>query len=526
MITKLKCPTCQGPAETIDTKIVAGVRVNMYKCGHAEMVSQLDHASFDKFVSEDGKKPFKYQIDGALFAIDANARVLIADECGLGKTNQALMTIWSHPNELTKCLVVCKAGLKYQWSAETQRWCGLSWMPQILTGEQDFILPKVKVCIISFDCLWRFKDIEGFMKKGGFKCVILDEVQHIKNGQSKRTNAVREVCRQVDHVIALSGTPIKNHAAEYFPVLNILRPDIFRTKSQFEQVFVDTYWNGHAFKYGGIKDTAKFERVTKDFIIRRCRADVMPDLPEVMRDFRFSELGPVVEEAYKQTLKEFKQYYNYGGADDSAFVRSSNILSYLSKMRHLAGLAKVEPALDYIDDFCHSTDRKLTIFVHHKDVARCLHDRLSDLCLNDPDAYGMNIITLSSDMSPESRAQAVKDFQATGNRIMIASTLASGEGLNLQFCSDALIVERQWNPANEEQAEGRFVRIGQAASSVNACYLVAVGTVDEFFSELVEKKRAIVANTLDGKEYVWEESNIMKELAEVLAMKGGQKWGF
>ena len=49
---------------------------------------------------------------------------------------------------------------------------------------------------------------------------------------------------------------------------------------------------------------------------------------------------------------------------------------------------------------------------------------------------------------------------------MVASTLAAGEGLNLQTCSDCVIHERQWNPANEEQVEGRFIRIGQIAETV------------------------------------------------------------
>lgn len=35
-----------------------------------------------------------------------------------------------------------------------------------------------------------------------------------------------------------------------------------------------------------------------------------------------------------------------------------------------------------------------------------------------------------------------------------------GKGLNLQSCSDCVVLERQWKPANEKQAEARFIRIG------------------------------------------------------------------
>jgi hypothetical protein len=54
--------------------------------------------------------------------------------------------------------------------------------------------------------------------------------------------------------------------------------------------------------------------------------------------------------------------------------------------------------------------------------------------------------------------------------------------------------------------------------------MITVGTVDEMFTELVEQKRAIVTSTLDNKEIAWDESSLMKELLEVVAMKGGKRW--
>jgi len=93
----------------------------------------------------------------------------------------------------------------------------------------------------------------------------------------------------------------------------------------------------------------------------------------------------------------------------------------------------------------------------------------------------------------------------------------------LQFCSDAVMLERQWNPANEEQAEARFHRFGQE-NNVFVTYMLATGTIDEYFTELVEKKRSIVAGALDKKELVWEESNLMKELTTALLTRGRERW--
>lgn len=522
-IIKNKCPQCNKPAETVAEKLIAGIRINQYPCGHIEAVHQLEVRDFANFVSSDGHRPRKFQIEGALFGINGNARVLIADDMGLGKTVQACMIMATHPSELTKFLVLCKAGLKAQWTKEVARWCGSDWLPQVVSTEQDYLVPGVKGFVLSFDTLWRFKDIESWMQKARIKFIILDEVQHIKNSDSKRTNGVRLASRQVKHIVGLSGTPIKNHAGEYFTVLNLIRPDLFRTKATFDQVWVDTYWSGRTLKYGGLKDQKSFERYTKDFIIRRTREEVMPELPTVTRDFRFSELGPAVEKAYIDTFKQFQNYMNYDSIGVSAIEKQANILSYLSKMRHLTGIAKIEPVIDYTEDFIESTSRKLVIFAHHKDVGAALLERLSALCAANPEKWGSGVLNIQG-ISPDNRAPIIEQFALPGYRILIAGELASSEGLNLQFCDACVLMERQWNPANEEQAEARFIRIGQVSNKVTAMYPIAIGTIDEFLTELIEKKRQFMLNTLDGKEIQWNQSSIIQELAEILNQTGGKKW--
>jgi SWI/SNF-related matrix-associated actin-dependent regulator 1 of chromatin subfamily A len=330
------------------------------------------------------------------------------------------------------------------------------------------------------------------------------------------------LCAEVDNVICLSGTPIKNNAAEYFPVLNILKPEMYPNYNRFIYNDCEAYKSGFGWKVGGLKFPKSFLERTSSFIIRRERKEVMPDLPAITRNFQFCDLSKEVEQAYKSTFKQFQDAFD---EEDRSFEASGNTLAYLSKMRHLTGLSKIDPAVDFCMEFLGGTDRKLTIFVHHKDVSSILFNKLStlmeELSLRAP-------LQLTADLTPEKRAEVVADFMredALGGRILIASTLASGEGLNLQKCSDCIMLERQWNPANEEQAEGRFIRIGQLAEAVTATYFVAVGTVDEFFAEIVEQKREYVSKSLSGESIKWNESSIIQELASVLAQKGGKKWG-
>ena len=498
----------------------------MLQCGHMSQTAHLNSSRPEDIVSLDGKRLFHFQNEGVRFVERSGGRCLIGDEMGLGKTIQALASLLLHKEEMTPFLWVGKSSLIYQYQHEVMRWMGEDYFAQVLDSGKSLMMPGFVGYIVSYDLLRRLKgnfSLKEQAQRLGVKTVILDECQQIKNSASQRTVLTRDLCREIPNVIALSGTPIKNNAAEFFPVLNIIKPEIFSNESRFINYWCDSYFNGYGYKVGGLADPKRVHEKTKTFIIRREREEVMPDLPKILRTFTFHELSGPVEKAYLDTFREFRTEFN-SQTEKPSFDEASNILAYLSRMRHLVGLSKVDPCIDFCMEFLGSTERKLTIFVHHKDVGEILNQKLStilaELELSSP-------LMLTADLDPQQRFDLVQQFREDPKRrLMIASTLASGEGLNLQFCSDCVLLERQWNPANEEQAEGRFPRPGSTASSISATYFVAVGTVDEFFSEIVERKREIVHNTLskDGAAVQWDQSSIMKELAETLAAQGGKRW--
>jgi SWI/SNF-related matrix-associated actin-dependent regulator of chromatin subfamily A-like protein 1 len=328
------------------------------------------------------------------------------------------------------------------------------------------------------------------------------------------------------HIVALSGTPIKNHAGEYFPILNILHPERFHSQAQFERDFLDTYFTGYSYKIGGIKhwQTERFKELTSDFIIRFTRDEVLPDLPKIFRKNFFVELGPEVESAYKKAYIEFKEEFegdDFGGK--KSFSDQANLLAKLNRLRHITGLAKVKPLTDFVSEFLEDNERKIVLFVHHKDVGTGLFNNIKEvtnaLKINPP-------LQLTSEMSnSQIGIQTDELFKNDKNqRIMIASTLSAGEGKNWQMCSDMIMVEHQWNPANEEQCEGRFPRPGSIAESINATYAIALGTPDEYLTEIKERKREICKKTMGNEAVTWNETSVIKELSEMLIQKGGKRW--
>jgi SNF2 family DNA or RNA helicase len=523
---KPKCQTCGKIADSIKEYNIGGDIVHYLKCGHMAKAHQLEAIkSPDTIISSDGKRLFDFQKEGVHFIERAGGRAAVLDEQGLGKTVQAYSALYLHP-EMLPYLWIGKSALIYQYMYEGMRWS--DFLAQVIDSSKDVFLPGFHGYITSYDLLRRFKngdDENNFAERAlklGVKTLILDEVQQVKNSQSQRTILTQKLAKNFPYVIALSGTPMKNHAGEMFPLLNMIQPKIYSNEARFIANDCDNYWDGFRYKIGGLRNPKAFHERTKNFIIRRTREEVLPDLPKVFRNYSFTEdMAKSVEKAYIEEFKKFRFEYNTKGYSEEA-GDSDNTLARLSRLRHIVGRAKIIPCIEQVMEFLGSTDRKLTIFTHHIDVADILTEQLTSLLKE----LGLK--------APLRIASETKDKFGVANeftndpkaRVLIAATLVAGEGLNLQVCSDCIILEREWNPANEEQAEGRFPRPGQKADKVLSKYIVSVGTVDEFFAAIVEQKREIFQSTMnkDGEAIPWDQSSLMKELAEVLASQGGKRW--
>jgi len=280
-------------------------------------------------------------------------------------------------------------------------------------------------------------------------------------------------------------------------------------------MYCDAYDSGWGTKVGGISDVEKFKEDTSDIMIRRTKSEVLKDLPAKDRKFFHVDLDPKFNKAYANALKDLDDALY---ADDvSEFERNSNTLAIMARMRHITGISKIDECIDFVTEFLLSCDRKIVVFTHHIDVAQLLVEKLSVWA---KDGGFDAPLHMHSGLSGDARFELAEEFKLPNKRIMISIFT---EGVNLQFCSDAVVLERQWNPPREEQAEDRFHRFGQE-HTVSITYMIAIGTIDEYFTELVESKRAIISAAIDGKVIDWDQASLLKELAQTLVSKGRERW--
>lgn len=555
-----KCPECGKVAIekfAIETHDIDGnlVKLITLTCFHIIKKVFPKGTSFEKMISNDWKdevkaclhkwkknqcercgefKLFNFQILGsrAMESGVATQRGFgIFDDMGLGKTVQALSYIRFHSDLACPSLIITKSAIKFQWLKQILRWLGPEYLSQIISTSKDFIIPGLKTYIISYDLLRRFPSEK--IAKLNIKLVILDECQQIKNPDSSRTQEVRKLVSNNDcKVIGLSGTPWKNRGSEFFPILNLIDPIKFYSYQNFLDRWVEKYYDGAKMKLGGIDNINKFKEYTSEIMIRREFNEVIEEFPDINRMKLNIQLDDLSQSTYDESVSEFVEWYNeavIGGEEGK--LSGLELLSKMARMRHITGLAKIPATLGFVEEFIEDTDKKLVIFVHHKDVGQLLYNAL--IYSDKPDnelarelvKNGIKVFKYTSELSDSERFEMQESFNKENRAIMIASTLACGEGVDLQTCADSIMHERQWNPQNEDQAApGRFRRIGQLSKVINITFPEAEGTIDEHLDVIVEGKRRQFHEVMNkGEVPVWDESNIARELAEIIVRKHQNK---
>ncbi|KIV81513.1 hypothetical protein PV11_03691 [Exophiala sideris] len=116
-------------------------------------------------------------------------------------------------------------------------------------------------------------------------------------------------------------------------------------------------------------------------------------------------------------------------------------------------------------------DNKVLIFSHSVRLLRMLQNLFI--------STKFNVSYLDGSMAYEDRYQAVRDFNTDPSQfVFLISTRAGGVGLNITSANKVVIVDPNWNPSYDLQAQDRAYRIGQTRD-VEVFRLVSQGTMEE-----------------------------------------------
>lgn len=432
-------------------------------------------------------KPFKYQ-EEVLNEIEwFEGRPLIALDPGLGKTLVSAVHLARNP----KCLpaiAVCPKSVKYVWEREFKR---------TLPGRRIWILESTTpyskfnpnnqpdLAIINYDILQYWTRWIKWWKP---KTVIVDECQYICN-QSKRTAAVRRVCKPAPYVLALSGTPFLNRPIELYNILSILRPDIWNSRYEYAQEFCGAEWTPWGWDYSKASNTEKLHQLLHDHVmVRRIKKDVLPDLPEKTR---IVIPLPMKDQAqYDKAQNDFREWVKSLDPIRAIKALKAEALTRVGYLLRLSAQLKLPNAIEWINDWLDDSDpsEKMVVFTNQIQVIQDLRKGCKGESL-----------MIDGSVTGDKRTQAVERFQKDPTvRLMFGNLRAAGTGVDgLQVASNVAFVELGWNPGTVIQGEDRCCRIG-SKNAVTVYYLLAQGTEEERVCRILQERQEVFNQIIDG----------------------------
>ena len=494
-----------------------------------------------------------YQPVGASY-MAAGLRVMLADDTGLGKTPQTLAALVQAGAR--RVLVFCKkSAMNTVWHDESLRWLGDLALPTVITGTREqrecdlaiFLAgagldldSQIHFCICNVEMV-RGKKVPHTRPNGDehnvftpdfpqlfaheWDAVIFDESHRALVGKSDKSRTVSQTrlgamklpVREDGLKIALSATPFRGKVVQAWGTLNWLRPEVFTSFWRFAGQWFGTEENEH----GGMtilgedvlpEKRAEFDRMMAPYILRRTKAEVVPDLPPKM--YAGTPLVPGDEgspigiwldltdrqrKAYEGIEKDALAQIEGGTLTPNGHLAQwTRLKQFATAFGRMTGRefvpampsSKYEWLLDHLDEY----DGQILVFSQFTKVVNLFAFQLRK--------DGHKCAVLTGETRQADRDDMVREFQNEGGkglrgRIMLLNTLAGGESITLDAADEAVFLDETWIPDEQEQAEGRIHRV----SRIHACtyyYLRSRGTIEEDIARTALGREYRTKAALDG----------------------------
>ena len=503
--------TCTCTLNNINSLVTLNFNLDSkLKIKHEQLIKVVTKRNTPKKYNTDnikvpkGLSLMEFQKEGVGFIESRNGNVIVGDEMGTGKTITVLTYISNHP-ELTPVVIVVPATIKYNWKKEAEKWLLTKRDIQILEGKKTKKLKKSSdIIIVNYDIVyaWR-KEIANINPK----VLILDECHAIKTSTTKRTKGVKHIAKKTKHIIPMSGTPAINRPAELYNSIKLVEPELFGSFQSYAQRYCDAYFNGYGWEYKGGSNLEELYDILSNIMIRRKKEDVIEDLPEKRRTFVSLDLTNISD--YNKAENDFIEWIRENkGKRAAERASSAEKLVKVGTLRLLAVRGALANSIQWIKNFLADYDGKLVVFAVHKEIISALMEEFGDIAVKID----------GSVPTGEVRQTIVEKFQNDKNiRLFVGNIKAAGVGITLTASSNIVFLELPWTPGELEQAEDRCHRMGQK-NAVNIWYLLAENTIEMELAKMIDSKRNILSQVLDGQ--VISEEDTLSSLLGLYEGKG------
>ncbi|GIF05253.1 DEAD/DEAH box helicase [Actinoplanes siamensis] len=448
---------------------------------------------------------------------------ILADDMGLGKTAQTLSLLLTEragtgPGEIPPTLLVCPMSLITNWRKEAARFAPALrvYVHHGATRQRgdEFLAAVGAADLVLTTYGTALRDLEA-LREIGWSRVACDEAQAIKNSGTRQSQAVRAIPARTR--LALTGTPVENHLAELWSIMDFCNPGLLGPAKRFRRRFqepIEARQDEDA--------TAALKRATGPFVLRRLKTDktIISDLPEKDEMKVWCTLTPEQATLYQAVVEDMMAEIE----SSEGIQRRGNVLAAMMKLKqvcnHPAHLLKDGSRLpdrsgklarleELAEEIVEDGDKAL-VFTQYAEWGSLLQPYLA-AHLDRP------VLWLHGGLSKSRRDELVDRFQTADEPMLFLLSLkAAGTGLNLTAANHVVHFDRWWNPAVEDQATDRAFRIGQSRN-VQVRKFICTGTLEEKIDAMIERKKALASAVVGtGEEWITDLST--DQLRELFAL--------
>lgn len=415
--------------------------------------------------------------------------------------------------------LVAPASTLIKWQREVKDWTGKDAV--IITGKnRGEILKSLRKAdefffIIGFEML--AKEIDQF--KFPMDCLIIDEAHKLRGRKTQTAKAVFKLGKKAAHRYAMTGTPAVRSADDVWSILHFLYPEKFPSYFQFVARYMEEEYNH--FSYSGKASSGRAKRpkelreILETISVIRKQQDhgVMDWLPEKQRELVLLSPDPEQKKVYDEVERSFTYKQ-----DGELLVDASNPLTQLIRLRQIAidprilgiqaGSAKTKYVMKYLGE---NADPVL-IFSTSTSYLKYLENHLS--------TKGYSVGRITGDVTLKKRQKIVDDFQNGVLRVLLLNIKAAGVGLTLDRACTSIFVDREFNPADNMQAEDRMTPVSKDRIHEMSIKILAIkDTYDEVVEKILGHKYNVteVVNQggLKSLKKLYEELNDNEKVASV-----------
>ena len=422
------------------------------------------------------------------------AGACLADDMGLGKTIQAITFLLHKANEGAS-LVVAPKSVLMNWESEINRFAPALHCININTDKcRNEAIASAKEMDVVLCSYGVFVSESLLLTKKKWNVVCLDEAHTIKNRNTIASHTSMDLFAK--NRIILTGTPLQNNLGELWNLFQFINPGLLGTWSNFRSSFImPSLDNEHS---------ELLKEMTRPFILRRTKQEVLSELPEKLISKKFIDLTEkeqmVYEEMRRRAEIKFKNHKN-SAERDLAKTIDINFFTELTHLREAScsmrlvfdewteRSSKIDALMDILRNILPNEDNNIVVFSQFTSFLELIKPELK--------RENMPFLYLDGQTPLVKRKEYVEEFQEGRCRLFLSSLKAGGVGINLTKANYVILLDPWWNPSVENQAMDRAHRIGQKRV-VTVIRLICTQTIEEKILNLHEDKQRLTDDILEG----------------------------